>query len=281
MNYRHVYHAGNFADVLKHLVLARVVRYLQRKEKPFRILDTHAGCGRYDLTGEKAQRTGEWREGIGRLMTADLPAKPAELAAPYLDVVRGMNPTGAIEAYPGSPLLARRLMRTQDRLSAIELHPEDFAELQTLFDGDHHVRTTKLDGFLALGGHVPFKERRGLVLIDPPFEDTGEVTRMLDGVARALRRFPGGTYCLWYPLKTGEPARGLVEGVRRLAPKEALRCELSVRTRAKGLDGSGLLVVNPPFVLAEELGVLLPAIVPLLAQDETAGWRVEELVTSR
>ena len=154
MNYRHIYHAGNFADVLKHAVLARLVTYLQQKEKAFRVLDTHAGTGLYDLSSEEAQKTGEWRDGIGRLLDGDLPAEIAAILAPYLSSIRTLNPGAELTLYPGSPKLARMLFRPQDRLSAMELHPQDYETLHRLFDGDFQSRITELDGWLALGAHL-------------------------------------------------------------------------------------------------------------------------------
>src|SRR5690606_34010924 len=147
MNYRHIYHAGNFADVLKHAVLARLIIYMQNKDKAFRVLDTHAGIGLYDLSSEEAQKTGEWRDGIGRLIDADLPAAAADLLAPYLRIIREMNPQSDLKLYPGSPKLARMLFRPQDRLSAMELHPDDARRLARLFEGDYQARVTELDGW--------------------------------------------------------------------------------------------------------------------------------------
>src|SRR5690606_20469670 len=174
MNYRHAYHAGNFADVVKHVVVARLIEYLKLKDKAFRVLDTHAGIGLYDLSSPEAQKTGEWRGGIGRLVRAPLPPTVATLLAPYPDAVRSVNGEGTVERYPGSPLLTRHLLRRQDRLSAIELHPEDAHRLKALFHGDFQTRVMQLDGWLALGAHLPPKEKRGLVLVDPPFEQEGE-----------------------------------------------------------------------------------------------------------
>jgi 23S rRNA (adenine2030-N6)-methyltransferase len=162
-------------------VLARLVEYLKLKDKGFRVIDTHAGIGLYDLTGPEALKTGEWQGGIGRLMQADLPQPAAGLLGPYLDAVRATNGDGELTRYPGSPLVVRRLLRRQDRLSLIELHPEDAAALKALFDGDFQTRVMQLDGWLALGAHLPPKEKRGLVLVDPPFEEAGEFERLIDG----------------------------------------------------------------------------------------------------
>jgi 23S rRNA (adenine2030-N6)-methyltransferase len=280
MNYRHIYHAGNFADVLKHAVLARLVRYAQKKDKAFRVLDSHAGVGLYDLSSEEAQKTGEWRDGIGRLMEAELPAKVAEILEPYLSAVRELNPDGVVKLYPGSPKLARMLFRPQDRLSAMELHPEDFGRLSRLFEGDFQVRATELDGWLALGAHLPPKEKRGIILIDPPFEEEDEYSRLAQGLATAYRRFPGGTYCLWYPIKRGAPVRAFHEELQALDIPKMLCAELSVKSDREltGLSGSGLVIVNPPFTLKDELHALLPALKAVLAQDRYASHRAFWLV---
>ncbi|WP_454287498.1 23S rRNA (adenine(2030)-N(6))-methyltransferase RlmJ [Rhizobium arsenicireducens] len=275
MNYRHIYHAGNFADVLKHAVLARLIVYLQQKDKAFRLLDTHAGIGLYDLSSEEAQKTGEWREGIGRLMEAELPEPVATILAPYLDAVRSLNPQGEIALYPGSPKLARMLFRPQDRLSAMELHPDDSRRLARLFEGDYQVRVTELDGWLALGAHLPPKEKRGIVLVDPPFEEEGEYDRLIEGLSRAWRRFPGGVYCLWYPIKKGAPLTAFHEGLKALEIPKMLCAELSVKSDrdTTGLSGTGLIIVNPPFTLKDELHAVLPELKRVMAQDRYASHR--------
>ncbi|MET3600074.1 23S rRNA (adenine(2030)-N(6))-methyltransferase RlmJ [Martelella mangrovi] len=275
MNYRHIYHAGNFADVLKHAVFARLITYFQRKEAAFRILDTHAGTGQYDLSSEEAQKTGEWRTGIGRLLASDMPDDVAALLAPYLDAVRSLNETSDIVTYPGSPKLARMLMRRQDRLSLMELHEADFATLQARFAGDHHVRATKLDGWLALAAHLPPKERRGIVLVDPPFEKDGEFERLADGLSKAYRRFATGTYCLWYPIKKGAPTAAFHAALKDLGIPKILCAELSVKSDRDndGLTGSGLIIVNPPYTLKTELDTLLPFLRTCLAEDRFASQR--------
>ncbi|MFD1329493.1 23S rRNA (adenine(2030)-N(6))-methyltransferase RlmJ [Mycoplana ramosa] len=275
MNYRHIYHAGNFADVLKHAVLARLIIYMQGKDKAFRVLDTHAGIGLYDLSSEEAQKTGEWRDGIGRLLDGELPADIAALLAPYLDTVKALNPDGGVRLYPGSPKLARALFRPQDRLSAMELHPDDYETLHRLFDGDFQSRITHLDGWLALGAHVPPKEKRGIILVDPPFEKEGEYERLAEGLARAYRRFAGGTYCLWYPLKKGAPIADFHKALKELKIPKMLCAELSVRSdrETTGLTGSGLIVVNPPYTLKAELEKLLPFLKERLRQDRFASAR--------
>lgn len=275
MNYRHIYHAGNFADVLKHAVLARLIRYAQQKDAAFRVLDTHAGIGLYDLSSEEAQKTGEWLGGIGKLMDADLPPAIGAILEPYLTAVRELNPEGGITLYPGSPKLARMLFRNQDRLSAMELHPDDFAALRRLFEGDFQARVTELDGWLALGAHLPPKEKRGIILVDPPFEQDGEYERLAERFAKAYRRFSTGTYCLWYPIKKGAPIAAFHETLKGFDIKKMLCAELSVKSdrNTTGLTGSGLIIVNPPYTLKDELHTLLPFLKDLLAEDRYASQR--------
>lgn len=273
MNYRHIYHAGNFADVLKHAVLTRLIVYLQRKDKAFRVLDTHAGIGLYDLGADEAARTGEWRGGIARLEAADLSADAAALLAPYRAVVQDLNEGGPLTRYPGSPALVRALLRPQDRLSAIELHPADAATLAAHFAGDHQVRVTALDGWLALKSQLPPKERRGIVLVDPPFEVPGEYPRLVEGLVEAHRRFAGGLFCLWYPKKAGAPIAAFHKALAASGIGKILCAELDIKAEAEGagLSGCGLILVNPPFVLEDELAILLPVLAEVLAQDQGAG----------
>ncbi|MCV3240225.1 23S rRNA (adenine(2030)-N(6))-methyltransferase RlmJ [Mesorhizobium sp. ZC-5] len=279
MNYRHAYHAGNFADVVKHAVLVRIVEYLKLKEKAFRVVDTHAGIGLYDLSAEEARKTGEWRDGIGRLLDATLKPEIANLLSPLLGAVHAMNPEGGLRFYPGSPLIVRHLLRKQDRLSAIELHPADAALLRERFAGDFQARVIELDGWLALGAHLPPKEKRGLVLIDPPFEQEGEFDRLVDGLARAHRRWPGGIFALWYPLKDRTAVNrfraDLVEtGIAKILD---IRFEVRPPSPEPRLDGTGMIVVNPPYPLEAELRSLLPALKTLLAESPHAKWTVEWL----
>lgn len=280
MNYRHSYHAGNFADVLKHAVLARIITYLKRKDPAFRVIDTHAGIGLYDLSSVEAQKTGEWRDGIGRVIGAELSADLKAFLAPWLEAVEALNPEGGLLHYPGSPKLTRQLMRKQDRLTAIELHQEDAAQLRQVFEGDYQVRVIELDGWLSLGGHLPPKEKRGLVLIDPPFEESGEYDRMIDGLARATRRFPGGTYMLWHPIKADSPLAAFDNKLVALARPRTLTVRLLARANqiAPGLNGSGLVIINPPFTLEAELRQILPELARLLAQGPGAGSEVRMLV---
>lgn len=277
MNYRHAFHAGNFADVVKHIILTRILAYLMRKDAAFRVIDTHAGVGLYDLLGDEAGRTGEWREGIGRLMAADLPATVADLIEPYLAAVREQNTDGQLRYYPGSPFIARHMLREQDRLMALELHPADAEALRQNFAGDFQARVTELDGWAAMGTHLPPKEKRGLVLIDPPFEIKGEFERMTQALVKAHARWPGGTYAFWYPIKDPKDVRSYVKSLRATSIAKILRLELTIRAPSTPprLHGTGMVVVNPPFVLEEEMRTILPALAELLADEGRGRFHIE------
>nr|WP_256478353.1 23S rRNA (adenine(2030)-N(6))-methyltransferase RlmJ [Notoacmeibacter sp. MSK16QG-6] len=257
---------------MKHIVLTRCIEHLKRKDKAFRIIDTHAGTGLYDLSSDEAQRTGEWRDGIGRIANATLPADVAALIAPFLDAVQSVNAGDTISAYPGSPMISRSLLRQQDRLSAIELHPKDSQLLKTRFAGDWQVRVIELDGWLALGAHVPPKEKRGLVLVDPPFEQAGEFDRMADGLAKAIKRWRGGTYALWYPIKDRHTVAQFQNRLAEGGFGEGLDISLFIRepSTPPRLDGCGMAVINPPYTLTEEMALILPMIGRILSEDGEA-----------
>ena len=266
MNYRHAFHAGNFADVHKHAVLGRVLAHLRLKPAPFRVIDTHAGAGRYDLSQPEPARTGEWRHGIARVWEASLPAEPQRLLAPYLGVVSAFNPSQTLGVYPGSPLIAQSLLRPQDRLIACELEP---------------TKTLPIDGWTALGAYVPPKERRGLVLVDPPFEEAADFARLAGALAAAYRKWPTGIYVLWYPIKERAAPDALALRLRRLAVPKLLRSELTLGPPPVegGLFGSGLIVVNPPFTLEAELQHLMPALGAVLSPQ--AAHRLDWLAPER
>ena len=272
MNYQHAFHAGNFADVHKHIVLTRVLEYLRQKPAPFRVVDTHAGAGRYDLLEQQAARSGEWRDGIERLFAAPRSGavgtdSAQALVAPYLDIVAALNPGGTLRLYPGSPLIVKALLRRQDRLIACELEPGAAASLQVVLHGDARAKALAIDGWMALFANIPPKERRGLIVIDPPYEEGVEFTRLFDTLAQAHRKWASGLYLLWYPIKAREAPDALARRLRRLPVPKILRCELSIAPpRAEGaLAGSGLIIVNPPFPLERELRVILPVLRRLLA----------------
>lgn len=281
MNYRHAYHAGNFADVVKHVILTRLVEYLKRKDQAFRVIDTHAGIGLYDLKGIEAGKTGEWTGGIDRIVDAakkgQIEQPALELLEPYLAAVRAVNEGEKLRHYPGSPLLVRHLLRKQDRLSALELHPQDSARLAKLFDGDYQVRVTELDGWLALGAHLPPKEKRGMVLVDPPFEKEGEFDRLVDGLAKAHKRFGGGIYALWYPVKDRRETERFTRRLRETGIPKIMQIELAIRAPSAEprLDGTGMIVVNPPFTLESEMQTLLPCLTKLLAEEKGSNFSIK------
>lgn len=279
MNYRHAYHAGNFADVLKHAVLALVIEHLKIKEAPFRVIDTHAGTGSYDLRSEEAIKTGEWQDGIGRLLAADISGEVEPLLRPYLSAVVGEQDPSRLNHYPGSPLIARRLMRAGDRLIANELHPDDAAALAHLFVRDKQVKVSNMDGWTALKAFLPPVERRGVVLIDPPFEETGELQRLVSAVGEMTRRFATGTLMLWYPIKDPGQIVAFERQLSDLRTKKILRLQLMLRapTDTNILNGTGLIVLNPPYTMPDNLSKLLPFLTEVLARGTKPEWRCDWL----
>ncbi|UFN50405.1 23S rRNA (adenine(2030)-N(6))-methyltransferase RlmJ [Roseomonas sp. OT10] len=262
MNYRHAYHAGNFADCLKHALVHHLVLALGRKPKPFRVLDAHAGIGRYDLTEERAARTGEWRRGIGRLDgVADGPL------APWLDAVRVQ---GWPPLYPGSPALVQALLREEDRLVLCELHPEDQAVLRAAMGRDPRVAIHERDGWEASLALTPFPEKRGLLLLDPPFEKEGDFARLSDTMLAVWKRFRGCVQAAWYPVKHRAPVRDFHDAVRAGGLRDVLACELWLRepTDPTRLNGCGLAVVNPPYGFEAAAGAMLAALLERLGDGE-------------
>ncbi|MEI7609350.1 MAG: 23S rRNA (adenine(2030)-N(6))-methyltransferase RlmJ [Rhodospirillaceae bacterium] len=285
MNYRHAYHAGNFADVVKHAVLALLLERLAAKPSPYFVLDTHAGIGRYDLASEAALKTGEAAAGIGRLLAAPAgEATPPELTA-YLGAVAALNdgsPPGEMPRwYPGSPRLTRALMRAGDRLVLAEAHPDDARTLKREFAGDAQVQVHHRDGWGALKAFLPPPERRGLVLIDPPYESADEADRLVAGLAAAHRRWPGGVYALWYPIKERPWVWRLHEALAATGIRRQLVAELTVFPEDdwRRLNGCGIIVINPPWQVDGAITGLLPRLHSALTAGEGAGgWRVEWLV---
>jgi 23S rRNA (adenine2030-N6)-methyltransferase len=278
MNYRHGFHAGNFADVVKHATLARIVSYLREKPAPFRVIDTHAGAGLYDLTAAEAARTGEAREGIGRLLTARLSPEVRALLSPYLDAVAALNPAGGVKVYPGSPLLVRAWLRPRDRLIACELEPRAAAALAKNLATSTRAKALATDGWTALHAYLPPKERRGLVLIDPPYEAPDEFVRLAEAFERAQRKWATGIYLLWYPIKDRSGPEALAKRLKALRISKILRAEMTIAPvpAADRLLGTGLIIVNPPWTLERELAVLLPALADCLSPGQ-GGFRLDWL----
>lgn len=272
MNYRHAFHAGNHADVVKHVVLVTLLEALRGKDKPFSALDLHAGIGRYVLAAEAA-KTGEYVDGIARIERA--PEAPATVAR-YLELVRGFNPSGRLEIYPGSPRLVRALMRPEDRLTLIELHPEDHATLRAEFAGDGQVAIHRRDAWEALRGLLPPQPRRGLLLLDPSYERADELARLARGIATAHRRWPEGVIAGWYPIKDRPPVDTMLAALPPLP--RAWVAELTVFDTLfpARLNGSGLVLVNLPWGVEEALREALAWLQPRLAR-QGGKWRLEPL----
>lgn len=261
MNYRHAYHAGNHADVLKHIVLTRVLASLNRKDKPYRVIDAHAGIGVYALDGVEAGKTREWEGGVGK-MAAPFGSEVEALLAPWRQAVAALNPDGALRAYPGSPEIATGMMRAGDRLVANELHPEDGARLAEHFRRDRRVTVLGLDAGVCVKANLPPPERRGVVLIDPPYEQKGEAAKAARILADGVARFAGGVFLLWYPVKAKGDEATVIEAAKALGRPGTLMAELRLREAFKegGLAGSGLIVAGAPWKLDEELQIVMPAL---------------------
>ncbi|MDE8346278.1 MAG: 23S rRNA (adenine(2030)-N(6))-methyltransferase RlmJ [Acidocella sp.] len=256
MNYRHAYHAGNFADCMKHALLIALIQALQQKPKPLAIIDTHAGTGHYDLSGVEAQKTGEWQAGIGRLRLA----RPAALG-PYIDLIERLG------LYPGSPAIAAALLRPQDRLIACELHPVDAATLRRAVNGPPNIAIHARDGYTALNAFLPPPERRALILIDPPFEHGDEFTRLTACLTAAHDKFPSGVFAAWYPIKHRAPPRLFIDTLRASRLRDVITCELCLRppVNPDTLNGCGLLIVNPPHQFTQTAAPIMAALAQILA----------------
>ncbi|MEJ2327714.1 MAG: 23S rRNA (adenine(2030)-N(6))-methyltransferase RlmJ [Chromatiaceae bacterium] len=264
LGYRHAFHAGNHADVLKHLVLVQILEDLTAKPKPICYIDTHAGAGRYDLRSGFARQNREAETGIGRLWgRGDLP--PA--VARYVGLVEELNPAGELRSYPGSPWLAQRLLRPDDRLVLFELHPGEIGPLEVLFQADRRAQVARTDGLEGCVGRLPPKERQGLVLMDPSYEVRTDYTRIVDTLLRAHRRFATGSFALWYP-KVDRWRTDTMERIIRASglPKVQI-VELGIGGSDEGMRTSGLVLVNPPWTLAASMQTVLPWLAQALAAD--------------
>jgi 23S rRNA (adenine2030-N6)-methyltransferase len=283
MNYRHAYHAGNFADVVKHAVLAQIVEQLKLKPTAFRVIDTHAGIGRYDLLAAEPNKTLEWQDGVGRIIgpaAAALGSDLTALLAPYLSVLRAEGATDDQVRYcPGSPRVARLLMRPVDHLVVNELHPDDASSLHRLFHNDPQTTVMRLDGWTALKAVLPPKERRGVVLIDPPFEQPGELERLEAALGEALRRFANGIYLLWYPIKSPRPIERLHQALAARGLAKLLALDLYIREPSDPdvLNGCGLVIVNPPHAMLPVVAAGVSKLATRLAQGRGAIARLKSL----
>jgi 23S rRNA (adenine2030-N6)-methyltransferase len=278
MNYRHAFHAGNHGDVLKHIVMARALFLMIAKDKPLAVLDAHAGVGRYDLSGVQATKTGEWQSGIAKLDDDFAPDVEAVLE-PYRSILAAMNLDGDGRYYPGSPEIVSRMMRATDRLIANELHPIDTKELAANYASKKNVFVKQLDYLQAIKSELPFRERRGLVLVDPPFEALNETLRTAEALQFGYRRMATATFMIWYPVTTDEFAAQFVDTMKALQIPNMLWCELRIKAAFAqgGLSGSGLIIINPPWTLENDLRILLPALAGRLGLGDWGRGQVEWL----
>ena len=274
--YRHAFHAGNHADVLKHTVLTLLLRYMNQKDKPYRVVDTHAGAGGYSLEGRFAQKKGEFEQGIGRLWDRqDLPAAVAD----YVALVRQFNPEGQLEQYPGSPAFAQMLLRSQDQLRLFELHPTDHRILASYIGEVKGAEVYDKDGFDGLKGQIPPSTKRGVILMDPSYEGHGDYGRVIATLRDALTRFADGVYVVWYPQVSKLEAAQLPKRLEALAPKGWLHARLTVQQpdqQGFGLAGSSMFVINPPYTLHDEILAVLPYLTEVLGQYDGANYLLEQ-----
>ncbi|AGS61299.1 23S rRNA (adenine(2030)-N(6))-methyltransferase RlmJ [Proteus mirabilis] len=277
LSYRHSFHAGNHADVLKHIVQTLIIESLKEKEKPFLYLDTHAGAGRYQLTNAHATRTGEYLEGIARLWQQE---EVPELILPYLEAVGSLNTSDELRYYPGSPLLAAKLLREQDLLMLTELHPTDFPLLRTEFSRDKRVRVCREDGFGQLKSKLPPVSRRGFALIDPPYELKQDYSAVVKGIVEGYKRFATGTYAIWYPVVHRQQIKRMLKDLEATGIRKILQIELAVKPDSDqlGMTASGMIVINPPWKLASQMASILPWLHKTLVPEGTGHTLVEWVV---
>ena len=275
LSYRHSFHAGNHADVLKHIVLMLILENLKLKDKGFYYLDTHAGVGRYQLSSDEAEKTGEYKEGIGRLWErTDLPQEISH----YVDLIKNLNfGAKALRYYAGSPLIAAQLLRPQDRALLTELHPRDFPLLRNNFKEFKNVSVKCDNGFQQLKATLPPKERRGLVLIDPPYELKEDYDLVVKAAEEGYKRFATGTYAIWYPVVLRQQTKRIFKGLQASGIRKILKIELAVRPDSEqlGMSASGMAVINPPWTLENQMKAMLPYLVKTLVPEGTGSWTVE------
>ena len=276
--YRHAFHAGNHADVLKHITLTLVLRYMNQKDKSYRLIDTHAGAGGYSLEGQYAQKKGEYLQGVARLWDRD-PAELPEAVADYMARVREFNPEGQLEQYPGSPAFAKMLLRAQDQLRLYELHPTDHRILEAFLGSVKGAEVKDTDGFDGLKSQVPPSSRRAVVLMDPSYEGHGDYSKVIASLREAIARFPEGVYMVWYPQVSKLEAAQLPRRLEGLAPKGWLHARLTVQvpdSQGYGLAGSGMFILNPPYTLHDQLLAVLPYLTEVLGQYDGANYLLEQ-----
>ena len=267
LSYRHIYHAGNHADILKHIVVSEICHYLTKKEAPFFYLDTHAGIGQYPLLSQQAQKNKEFQSGISQLLTLD---NPPEAIDRFLGIVQTMNPSEKLEHYPGSPKVVEAYLRTKDTMHLFELHPNDQPILADLFSKNRHIRVEKGDGFKAVKSTLPPPQKRGFILMDPPYEVKTDYQTVVQALEEGHRRFAHGVYAIWFPILSRKQADNLANSIQRTNISNILLLELSIRhdDANKGMNGSGMIIVNPPWTLEKNAKAFLPVLTTLLADEE-------------
>lgn len=274
LSYRHSFHAGNHADVLKHIVQMLIIENLQLKEKGFYYLDTHSGVGRYRLFSEEAEKTAEYQEGIARLWDKeDLP----EEVQRYVSLVKKLNYGGKeLRYYAGSPFIAAQLLRPQDRALLTELHPADYPLLRNTFKDFANVSTKRDNGFQQLKATLPPKERRGLVLIDPPYELKEDYDLVVKAIEEGYKRFATGIYAIWYPVVLRQQTKRIIKGLENTGIRKILQIELAVRpdSEQRGMTASGIIVINPPWTLEDQMKKILPYLTRTLVPEGTGSWSV-------
>ncbi|HEM8293788.1 MULTISPECIES: 23S rRNA (adenine(2030)-N(6))-methyltransferase RlmJ [Providencia] len=277
LSYRHSFHAGNHADVLKHTVQSLIIESLKEKEKPFLYLDTHSGAGRYQLTGEHAEKTGEYLDGIARIW--EQPDLPEELL-PYMNIVRRLNDGGRLRYYPGSPLLAKFLLREHDKLVLTELHTSDYPLLRGEFLKDRRAQVSREDGYQQLKSKLPPHSRRGFALMDPPYEMKSDYEAVVKAVAEGYKRFATGTYAIWYPVVLRQQIKRMVNQLEATGIRKILQIELAVRPDSdqRGMTASGMIVINPPWKLEQQMKNVLPWLHKTLVPEGTGHTLVEWIV---
>lgn len=276
MNYRHAFHAGNHADVLKHIILSRIITLLTQKDTPIAYLDTHAGIGLYDLQASEASRTGEWLEGIKPLF--DTPNPPA-LITPYIDIIKALNVSNTLRYYPGSPTIAKALMRPQDHIILNEKHPEDSLVLKKNFKHDRNTTIHSQDGWLLPKAVLPTQEKRIVVLIDPPFEQENELELCVKSLTESIKRMRQAIVIIWYPIKDQKTLNHFYNSLKQSNAPKLLKAELMIKPADNdlGLNGSGMIIANPPWKLESELLSLLPFLTNVLTED-TGKWQINWLI---
>ncbi len=278
LSYRHSYHAGNHADVLKHIVLTLCINSLKEKEKPFLYLDTHSGAGRYLLKSEHSEKTGEYLSGINMLWQQSNIPEPLDT---YLSIIKRYNPFSELKYYPGSPLIAKQLLRQQDKLNLTELHPTDYPLLRQEFNKDKRAKVLREDGFLQLKSKLPHEFRRGIILIDPSYEIKEDYQILPKALFEAYKRFATGVYLIWYPVVSRTQTQKMIDSIIKLGIKRISQFELAIKpdNNQKGMTASGMLVINPPWKLHEQMQTILPWLKNILDVERTGSIIAKELVS--